>query len=318
MAETALHENLFAVATAFWASRSLHAIAELGVGDVLGESPQTVVHLAQATGNHPIALDRVLRLLAGHGIFEFRDGVWMHTAASRLLRDDHPQSARAYLRLMALPFVWQSWAHMEHALRTGEPGLTRLDAEGAFAYLAKHPEESRVFNAAMAAKAQREIPPVLAAYDFSRFKRIADIGGGHGHLLRSILKNTPTASGVVFDQPHVIAEAPQTEKPVGATGRRFLSGSAARRRCISIDGSTPRLEGCGCCSNPGRHSPSCTFQRDSSGHRNGNPGHSRPTPRQSARHQYARDDRWTRTHGSGTPGAPGLRGFPAGTSDPDR
>jgi hypothetical protein len=211
MAETALHEKLLALATAFWASRSLHAIAELGVADALGDSPQTAEQLAHAAGADPLALDRVLRLLAAHGIFESKNGAWTHTPASQLLREDHPQSVRAFLRLMGLPFIWQSWGQMEHSLRTGEPGVTKLDAEGAFAYLAKHPEESRIFNAGMAAKAHREIPAVLEAYDFSRFKRIADIGGGRGHLLLSILKTAPAASGVVFDQPHVIAETPQTE-----------------------------------------------------------------------------------------------------------
>jgi O-methyltransferase domain/Dimerisation domain len=225
MAETALHEKLLALATAFWASRSLHAIAELGVADALGETPLTAEQLARASGADPVALDRVLRLLAAHGIFESKNGAWAHTAASQLLRDDHPQSVRAFLRLMGLPFIWQSWAQMEHSLRTGEPGVTKLDADGAFAYLVKHPEESRVFNAAMAAKAQREIPAVLEAYDFSRFNRIADIGGGRGHLLLSILKQTPAAKGVVFDQPHVIAEAPQTETRLERQGGDFFRDS---------------------------------------------------------------------------------------------
>ncbi|MFL6354328.1 MAG: methyltransferase [Bryobacteraceae bacterium] len=211
MAETALNEQLFALSTAFWASRSLQAIAELGVADALGDSPQTAEQLAQATGTDAVALGRVLRLMAAQGIFEFRDGAWMHTAASRLLRSDHPQSTRAFLRLMGLPFIWQSWGHLEHSLRTGEPGVTRLDAEGPFAYLKKHPDESRIFNAGMASKAQREIPVVLEVYDFSRFKRIADIGGGRGHLLLSILKHAPAAVGVVFDQPHVIAETPERD-----------------------------------------------------------------------------------------------------------
>jgi O-methyltransferase domain/Dimerisation domain len=211
MAERSLHEKLLALATAFWASRSLHAIAELGVADVLGESPLTAEQLGRASGADPVALERVLRLLAADGIFESKAGAWTHTPASQLLREDHPQSVRAFLRLMGMPFIWESWAHMDHSLRTGEPGVTKLEAGGPFAYLAKHPEESRIFNAAMAAKAHREIPAVLQSYDFSRFKRIADIGGGRGHLLLSILKNTPAARGVVFDQPHVIAEAAQTE-----------------------------------------------------------------------------------------------------------
>src|SRR5271154_1326554 len=36
---------------------------------------------------------------------------------------------------------------------------------------------------------------------------IADIGGGHGHLLRAVLMAMPTAKGILFDQPIVIREA---------------------------------------------------------------------------------------------------------------
>lgn len=210
MSEASL-DKLFTLATAFWTSRSLHAIAELGVADVLAEQPQTAEQLARATGANPVALDRVLRLLAAHGIFEARDGAWAHTPASKLLRDDHPHSMRAFLRLLGLPFIWQSWGELGHSLRTGEPAVTRLHADGPFAYLAKNPEESRIFDAGMAAKAQRDIPAVLEAYNFSHFKRIADIGGGRGHLLRAILQKAPAATGILFDQLHVISEAPKAE-----------------------------------------------------------------------------------------------------------
>jgi hypothetical protein len=85
--------------------------------------------------------------------------------------------------------------------------VQRLDSDGVFAYLTKHPEESQIFNSGMAAKAQRDIPAVLEAYDFSVFDCVADIGGGRGHLLQSILKATPQTTGILFDQAHVVAEA---------------------------------------------------------------------------------------------------------------
>ena len=222
MAETTVHEKMFGLAAAFWLSRTLHTIAELGVADALGEQPQTAEQLARAIGADPVSMNRVLRLLAAHGIFESRNGTWAHTAESRLLRDDPPQSLRAWARLMGLPFAWQSWAHLEQAVRTGKAAITNLDADGPFAYLAKHPDESCIFNAGMASKAQRDIPAVLQAYDFSRFKRIADIGGGRGHLLLSILKKAPAATGVLFDQPHVIAEVPQTETRLERHGGDFF------------------------------------------------------------------------------------------------
>jgi C-methyltransferase len=56
----------------------------------------------------------------------------------------------------------------------------------------------------MTAKAGIDVGAVTAAYDFTRFGRIADIGGGRGHLLRAILEAAPGAEGVLFDLPMVI------------------------------------------------------------------------------------------------------------------
>jgi hypothetical protein len=82
-----------------------------------------------------------------------------------------------------------------------------MDFAAFMEYFAAKPAESNIFNQAMEDKSRAVIPAVLAAYDFASFTTIADIGGGRGHLLQGILDKTPTASGILFDLPHVIREA---------------------------------------------------------------------------------------------------------------
>ena len=55
-------------------------------------------------------------------------------------------------------------------------------------------------------------PALLAAYDFSRFERLVDVGGGEGALLRDILAATPRLQGVLFDLPQVVASASEILK----------------------------------------------------------------------------------------------------------
>jgi hypothetical protein len=50
-------------------------------------------------------------------------------------------------------------------------------------------------------------PALLAAYDFSRFERLVDVGGGQGALLRDILIATPGLEGILFDLPQVVSGA---------------------------------------------------------------------------------------------------------------
>ena len=84
--------------------RCLHVVAELGVADQLADAPMTAEALARASGANAGAIERMLRLLAVAGIFEARGNTWVHTDLSRLLRSDHPQSMRAFVRMIGSHF----------------------------------------------------------------------------------------------------------------------------------------------------------------------------------------------------------------------
>lgn len=192
--------------------RCLHVVAELGVADALDDTPRTAAELALAIGANADALHRVLRLLAAHGVFELNGEKFGHSAASHLLRSDHPRSMRPLARMMGLPIKWATYGMFEHAVRTGHPAAEQLVAGGFWAHLEQHPEEAAVFNAAMEARAQMQVAAVVAAYDFSPFAVIGDIGGGRGHLLRAALDAAPNAKGVLFDLPQVVQEVAPTDR----------------------------------------------------------------------------------------------------------
>ncbi|MDQ3548089.1 MAG: hypothetical protein M3439_04640 [Chloroflexota bacterium] len=200
-------ETVLQIAGGYCLPRCLHVVADLGVADRLDETPRTAAALAADTGANPDALSRVLRLLAAHDVFELDADTFRHSPASRLLRTDHPQSMRAFARMFGLPINWAILGELGHAVRTGLPAVDTVYPDGFWAYFAQHPDEGHVFNAAMVAKAHGHVAGILASYDFSGFRTVADIGGGSGHLLRAILDAAPETTGVLFDLPHVIEEA---------------------------------------------------------------------------------------------------------------
>ena len=204
-ATPAPHEALWALANAGVASRSLHVVAELGVADQIDDrSCVPVDELARRCDASADGLDRVLRLLAAHGVFRYDAGAYGHTPASLLLRSDHPMSLRPFVRMMGAPWAWTTFGALERSVRTGLPAVSAVDEGGLWNYLGAHPSEAGVFDEAMTAKARADIAAVLAAYDFRRFGTIADIGGGRGHLLRAVLDAVPSATGVLFDLPGVV------------------------------------------------------------------------------------------------------------------
>jgi ubiquinone/menaquinone biosynthesis C-methylase UbiE len=66
---------------------------------------------------------------------------------------------------------------------------------------------------------------ISKAYDFSGCKTVVDVGGGHGFLLLTVLKDNPHLKGVLFDLPHVVA---------GALPRIELEGM--NDRCETVGG----------------------------------------------------------------------------------
>ena len=196
------------LSAAYFASRALHVVAELGVADYVGGGATPLPVVARAAGADEDALGRVLRLLAAHGVVALDGASVSHTPASELLRSDHPACLRDFARMLGLPVMWRTAEGLAHPVRTGEAAAPRVFPNGGFwGYLAERPEEARVFDAAMAAKARGQIGAILAAHDFSQYRSLADIGGGQGHLLRAALAAHPGLTGVLFDLPHVVEAA---------------------------------------------------------------------------------------------------------------
>ena len=222
------HELVWSLTNAVVASRALHVVADLGVADHIAGEPVSAGELAERCGADRDALDRVLRLLATMGVFEAVDGGFGHTPASELLRSDHPMSMRGFPRMMNLPGMAATFAHLDYAVRTGAPAVEKVHPGGLWGYLQERPDEAVIFGQAMQARAMADIAAILGAYDFARFTTIADIGGGPGHLLRAVLEAAPAAHGVLFDLPDVVAALDFEHERLTSQGGDFFADPLPR------------------------------------------------------------------------------------------
>lgn len=108
--------------------------------------------------------------------------------------------------MVGMPFHRYPWTDLYETVRTGESAFDRLHGKEAFEYLAEHPEDAAIFDAANSISTT-ETASIVQAYDFSRFRTIVDVGGGRGGLLAAILSANPHLQGVLFDVPTVVAES---------------------------------------------------------------------------------------------------------------
>jgi hypothetical protein len=209
----------------YWTAQCIYVAAHLGLGDLLADGPQSVAHLAEATGTHAPSLYRLLRGLASEGIFaEDAEGRFGLTPLAECLRSDRPDSQRA-LALMNGEEHYRCWGELLYSVRTGQTAFEKLYGQPIFSWLAGQPRAAQIFDAAMVGVHGAETAAMLDAYDFAAIGTLVDIGGGNGSLLTATLQRHPRLRGVLFDRPDVIERA-----------RPLLEQASVSDRCTVVAG----------------------------------------------------------------------------------
>ena len=203
------HVQLIQMGTAYWVSRIVFVAAKLGLADRLAEGPKSAADLAGSTGAHSRSLHRLMRTLAGLGILSERaDHSFSLTPLGEALKTGAPGSARSSILSLAGQWAWRAWEEFPHSVNTGDTAMEKAWGMPIFEFLAKHPQEASYFSEAMVGIHGEEPPAIAAAYDFSNFETIIDVGGATGNLLTAVLARYPEPHGVLFDLPHVVLDAP--------------------------------------------------------------------------------------------------------------
>ncbi len=202
---------------------TIFAAAQLGIADLLNNGPRSIADLAEATGTHALSLYRLLRALASRGVFhEDADGRFSLTSLAGPLRRDAPDSVHNSLLLAGNEANLRMFANLAYSVRTGQPAFEHLYGKAWYDYLDEQPELAQVFNTMMTNRSTRAGAAIVDSYDFSRYRRIVDLGGGQGALLARILDRNATVSGVLFDTAQVIASAQ------GAIDKHVAQGRAEK------------------------------------------------------------------------------------------
>jgi hypothetical protein len=212
-------EQLTHIMTAAALSRALSTIAELGIADLVQTGqPQPVEHLARTSKTHEPSLYRILRFMAGYGVFqESENRHFDHTPLSAALRTDAPGSYRAAAQLFHPLFA--AWDGLHHTIQTGDPAFQKVFGAPIFDYVPKHPELGPLFDAGMTSMNCYETTAMLDAYDFTGIGVLADIGGGNGSLISALLARYPNMKGILFDLGYVVGRANENLQAAGVADR---------------------------------------------------------------------------------------------------
>ena len=119
-------------------------------------------------------------------------------------------------------------------VRTGRCAATEFYGQPFFSWLSDQPEQIARFSGAMASLTDGIKLGAISSFDFTGAGRIVDVGGADGAVLAHVLAAAPEATGVVFDLPHVVAEAGPRLAGYGLGDRLTAAAGEASRLLASI------------------------------------------------------------------------------------
>jgi hypothetical protein len=213
-------QQLLQLTWAYISCAALWVVAELRIADLVATGLRSVAELAAKTDTHEDALFRILRLLATNEVFtETEPRHFALTPLAELLRSDHPQSLRDTVVFLCDPLHFRVAAELLHSVRTGQPTIEHITGKPAFEYFPTDQLEFDRFHRAMTNLSAMAVSAALQAYDFSPFKAIVDVGGGHGFAICSILEKYPHMQGILFDLKDIVPGAEKRIRELGLGNR---------------------------------------------------------------------------------------------------
>jgi len=194
----------------YWRLLTIRAVAELALADHLKDGPLPVEELAAKAKAHAPTVYRVMRALTNAGVFaEPSSRTFALTPLGQLLRSDVPNSFRSMILAEFEMERVPAWHALPQSIRTGEVAYEHVRGADIWKYYRENPEQGEHFARWMTQGTRVMTQAVFEVFDFSPFATIVDVGGGQGLFLEELLRKYPNGQGILFDQPEVIAIAPE-------------------------------------------------------------------------------------------------------------
>lgn len=204
-------EPIIRTMSGIMAAQYLMVANEVGLFEALGDETLALDELTRRTGLPNRSVRVVADALVACGLLEKGEGAYRNTPETfTFLSGSTPADLRPYLR-MGHKVEYARWGKLDEVIRRGGGGATDLFRVSS--------EEQQIMSAGIEALTAPAAMRLAEAYDFGRFRRLLDVGGGAGLHLRAALDRYPELEGTLFELPPVAAMAKERLAPLVEAGR---------------------------------------------------------------------------------------------------
>ncbi|MFZ0395029.1 MAG: methyltransferase dimerization domain-containing protein [Terracidiphilus sp.] len=114
-------EAILQIGLGFWASKTLFSAIEMELFTELARRPEGLEAVQARLGLHSRSARDFLDALVALGLLERQNGIYSNTPAADIFLDKHKPSYIGGILEMANQRLYDHWAHLTEALRTGQP-----------------------------------------------------------------------------------------------------------------------------------------------------------------------------------------------------
>ena len=198
-------EPIMRLASGFMSAKLLFAANELGLFEALADSPTTIDGLAARTGLTRRAARISADAMVALGLLEREGDTYRNgAAAAAFLTGRGPADLRPFLRFWD-KISYPNWCEFSEALAKGpSKEIFELDDE-----------LQEVASAGIEAILAGPATALPKTFDFSRHRRLLDVGGGTGSWSIAVAQAYPQLEATVFELPTV---ADVARKRIAAAG----------------------------------------------------------------------------------------------------
>jgi hypothetical protein len=201
----------------------LHVAATLRIPDHIAAGHGEIGELAAVAGCDRDALHAVLGHLVSRGVFtEESPGRFSCNRAARQLAET------AFLDLGGIGGrMAHTWGTLLDYVRTGRPAYEQVFGLPFWEDLAAHPKIAAEFDQLMG-PAGHGIPDfdIELTGGWDEIRTVADVGGGTGSMLVSLLRRHPRATGILVDLPGTVARAAEIIEDSRVADRITVAGQS--------------------------------------------------------------------------------------------
>jgi hypothetical protein len=192
-----LEDSIKLINAGFWAARALSSAVEVGLFSKMGDLAWEPAEIANVCDLAPRGAEVLLRFLVAFGFAQNEESRFRLTPHARELWDLDPSPLTTEAPVAS--DVWTAMGRLTESVRHGSSTDEFFNSHDQ--------SQTAGFARTMEVQARRVAEPLLDALDLAGRRCLLDLGGGTGHLARSIAQRWPSLQVVLLDRPGVLEHA---------------------------------------------------------------------------------------------------------------